>query len=120
MKCNHDRITHMRCISSICLLIVLIQRHLSKHVHVTWILLSVHVFHFYTHVIVKMCRYACKSSIGITLVTKNMYPHVTKVIGYCIVEKSTEAIFILKIFVKKMVKFVTKAIKSIHKNTIIK
>lgn len=62
-----------------------------KHVHVTWILLSVHVFHFYTRVIVKMCRYACKSSIGITLVTKNLYPHVTKVIGYCIVEKSTEA-----------------------------
>lgn len=54
--------------------------------------LSVHVFHFYTRVIVKMCRYACKSSIGITLVTKNLYPHVTKVIGYCIVEKSTEAI----------------------------
>lgn len=50
------------------------------------------VFHFYTRVIVKMCRYACKSSIGITLVTKNLYPHVTKVIGYCIVEKSTEAI----------------------------
>lgn len=47
---------------------------------------------FYTRVIVKMCRYACKSSIGITLVTKNLYPHVTKVIGYCIVEKSTEAI----------------------------
>lgn len=92
MKCNHDRITHMRCISSICLLIVLIQRHLSKHVHVTWILLSVHVFHFYTRVIVKMYRYACKSSIGITLVTKNLYPHVSKVIGYCIVEKSTEAI----------------------------
>lgn len=95
MKCNHDRITHMRCISSICLLIVLIHTTAFEQACACKLDSSkctcIHVC-FYTRVIVKMCRYACKSSIGITLVTKNLYPHVTKVIGYCIVEKSTEAI----------------------------